>query len=116
MKRAAWINQALAIWLIGFFVLGLPERASAADVVSHGVVALLLLLASWRVITESIGTIGPSAVQLAAGVWLVLTPYAFAHPSIGFVRVNDVVIGSIASVDALVELWMSAPRSRYFGG
>jgi hypothetical protein len=108
MRRAAWINQVLAAWLIGFVVFGLDDSVSATEVASHGVAALFLLLASWRVLTERVGTTGPSIIQTLSGIWLCLTPFMFQYPTQSFIAMNDFVIGSVIVVDGLIEIWASA--------
>jgi hypothetical protein len=111
MRQAAWITQALAVWLLGFFVFGLGDSASPAEVASHGMVALLLLLASWHVLTERV-TVAPSAIQLFAGVLLCLMPRMFAYPARSFAAVNDVLVGTIAAAAGLIEIWPSVSRGR----
>ncbi len=108
MRRAAWVNQVLAAWLIGFMVFGIGDAASAVEILSHGVAALLLLLASWRVLTESSDATVPSAIQTVAGVWLGVLPTLFRYPSHSFLALNDLTIGCVAAVDGLIEMWISA--------
>jgi hypothetical protein len=110
MKRAAWINQALAAWLIGFIVFGLGDSASAGEILSHGVAALILLLASWRLLTDPVAAGWLSAVQIVAGAWLCLMPVMFGYPVHSFVTLNDVAVGATVLVDGVIELWSSGHR------
>ncbi len=104
MRRAAWINQVVAAWLIGFVVFGLPDSTTASELACHGAIALLLLLASWRVLASQVGRTGPSIIQAGAGLALVAMPAVWRHPVHSFVALNDLTLGIAAVIDAVVEL------------
>ncbi len=104
MRRAAWINQVVAAWLIGFVVFGLPDSTTALEIACHGAIALLLLLASWRVLVGPVGTMGPGIMQAGAGLALLAMPALWRHPVHSFVALNDLTLGVAALIDGLIEL------------
>ncbi len=104
MRRAAWVNQAIAIWLIGFVIFGLSDSASGVEIASHGSAALVLLLTSWRVLTSSVRGATPAVLQIAAGVLLAVLPLAFRYPLDSLLALHDLVAGLLAAVVGAVQL------------
>lgn len=98
--------------MIGFVVFGLPDSASGLEIASHGAIALLLLLSSWRALVARVLTRRPSTIQLAAGAALFLMPVLWRYPVRSLVGLNDLALGAAAVLDALIEMWtgsQSAP-------
>src|SRR5262249_33940668 len=72
MRRVAWINQIAAIWLILFVVFVLGDSATAVMIASDGLVGLVLLVCSWRVLAERRAMLGASWLQIVCGGWLLI--------------------------------------------
>ncbi len=104
MRRAAWINQAFGIWLVAFVIFGLSDSASGAEIASHGLAALVLLLASWRVLTSSTRAAIPRVLQVVAGAALAALPLAFRYSPHSLLASHDVIVGALAALVGAVQL------------
>ncbi|HUK33598.1 MAG TPA: SPW repeat protein [Vicinamibacterales bacterium] len=104
MKNITWVNILLGVWLvIAPFALStvIPNHAWTANDVILGV---LLIAASWAIVSMAAPSIGVAWFEVLCGVWLVVAPFVL-HYSGGHVKLgNDVISGIIAIVIAAIAL------------
>src|SRR5215471_12105879 len=105
MRRVVWINQIAAIWLILFVVFMLGDSATAVMIASDGLVGLVLLLCSWRVLAERRAILGASWLQIVCGGWLLIAPALFQYPAASLPARNDVIVGSVVTLVGVIETW-----------
>jgi len=105
MTRVAWINQIAGIWLIVFVVIVLRDAAAMPVVVSDSIVGLVLLLCSWRILTETRVRAIASWSQVGCGLWLLIAPVVFRYPPASLPARNDLVVGSLVTIASMIETW-----------
>jgi len=105
MTRIAWINQAAAVWLIVFVVAVLGDSATAGMIANDGLAGLVLLLCSWRVLTDGRTAIVTSLLQVACGAWLLAAPFVFGYSLTSLPARNDLAVGAIVTVVSTIETW-----------
>jgi hypothetical protein len=105
MRRAAWVNQIGAIWLIVFVAFVLRDAATMTVTISDGIVGLILLLCSWRLLTETRFLSGASWLQLACGLWLLIAPTVLRYPPDSPAVLNSLVVGSFVTIASAIETW-----------
>ena len=105
MTRVAWINQIAAIWLVVFVVIVLRDAAAMPVLVSDSIVGLVLLLCSWRILTESRVGAAASWSQVGCGLWLLIAPIVFRYPPASLPARNDLAVGSLVTIASVIETW-----------
>ncbi len=98
---ASWLNVLLGIWeaaspwVLGYAAFSGVAAENALSVGVITIVAGLYAALTWYT--------WPHWVNALAGTWLILSPYilGFSHVS-GFASVNDVVVGVLMIVFALI--------------
>jgi hypothetical protein len=104
MKRLTWINLILGIWLImSPFALGYSSTmtATANDVV----LGILFLGCSAWIVAGMPAPVAVSWVEILCSVWLIATPFVRHYQGLPHAMTNDVAVGVIALLAALIETW-----------
>jgi len=102
MKRTIWINLILGIWLIiSPFVLGFAATTRAA-VTNDVILGILLIAFSWWILAAIAAPMGAAWFELFCGLWLIVSPFVLQFNRVAAAMANDVVVGIITAVVALV--------------
>jgi SPW repeat-containing protein len=107
---ASWLNAILGVWLIiSPWVVGYAGHSAALwNTLITGIVILLVALAASRTADSS-----PSWLNVALGVWLIVSPWVLGYSLLEAATANDVVLGVIVGMLALVaSLAKAAPGRR----
>ena len=103
MKKIAWINLLVGVWLImAPFALGysaVSQAATGNDIV----LGILLIAFAWWALAALLPPVGVGWFQVFCGIWLIAAPYLFAYHTGGAGAGNDLVCGIIAIVVGLIE-------------
>jgi hypothetical protein len=103
MRWASWVNFILGLWLIvASFALGFSHvpGAAAEDVILGVLIAVFALWAA-----STVAASGPSWVEFALGVWVVIAPFVLGYSAASAVEVtNDVIVGAVVLLLALVRV------------
>ncbi len=103
MFWATWVNFLLGIWLIiAPYVLGyhsMSHRASTDDLIFGILIAVFSL---WRAIKMTAPSYA-SWLVFAFGIWVLISPYALRYHDISRVRPNDMIVGIVVLILALLQ-------------
>jgi len=102
MKRGYWINLILGIWLV-ISPLALGSMGMQAVVGNNVVLGVLLIASSWWILAAAAEAVGVNWFQVLCGIWLIISPFILSYHGLTHAIANDVVVGIIALVVALVE-------------
>lgn len=103
---ASWINVVAGAWLIiSPFILGYANTVQRTNDIWLG--AIVGILALIRAFTPAGGTTWLSWLNIIAGVWLIISPFALGTTMLASLW-NDIILGVIVTLDAI---WNSAAGS-----
>ncbi len=102
MKRIVWINLILGIWLIiAPFALGVAA-ISRTPVTNDVILGILLIAFSWWMLAAIAAPLGAAWFEVLCGLWLIVSPFVLQYSRIAVAMANDVIVGIITVVVALV--------------
>jgi hypothetical protein len=102
MKRIVWINLILGIWLIiAPFALGVAA-ISRTPVTNDVILGILLIAFSWWMLAAIAAPLGAAWFEVLCGLWLIASPFVLQYSRIAVAMANDVIVGIITVVVALV--------------
>jgi hypothetical protein len=110
------VNQIAAIWLIVYVAFVLRDAATMMVTISDGIVGLVLLLCSWRLLTETRPLAAAGWLQLACGVWLLIAPTVLRYPPDSPPALNNLVTGSFVTIASAIERWAPSVRGLAHAG
>jgi hypothetical protein len=111
MKRVAWINLVLGIWLLAApFALG-TFAAGRLPLTNDIALGVLLVASSWWILAAAATPAIAIWFQMVCGAWLIVAPFALRYRDLPRAIVDDVVIGIVVLVVSAFELRgvLSAP-------
>lgn len=102
MKGLSWTNFVLGLWLlISPFTLSYGGTAATEDII---VGILIAALALWRALGEETERMkGISWTVAILGIWALIAPFALGYTAISVAVWNDVIVGLIVAVLAVVR-------------
>lgn len=103
MTRISWVNLAAGIWLV-VAGLVLPHASGAAvteDIIAGSLVALASLWAA-RAYRPTVSLIASWTVALT-GLWILAAPFVLAYDRARGSVLNEIVVGAIVLVLAVVN-------------
>lgn len=103
LKWEDWVGVALGLWLLASpFVLGFSDQS--APTINALVMGTILVLE--EMLELGVHETAEEWIDLVAGSWLVISPFALGFTSYAFATVNTFVVGLLTIVFAV---WAMSP-------
>lgn len=109
-----WTGPMIAIagaWLaVAPFALGYRLLSSSATVEAVGVGMFILVFATWAAL-KPIARPYAGYVLMVVGGWSIVAPFALGYHAVALARNNDIVVGVIVAIVALLDWIRVMPLS-----
>ncbi len=104
MKKVAWINLVLGIWLLAApFALG-AFPANRLPLTNDLALGVLLAASSGWILAASATPAIATWFQMVCGAWLIVAPFALRYGALPRTMTDDVAIGIVVLVVSALEL------------
>ena len=103
MKWTDWMISLAGAWLaVAPFVLGYDSLSSSATVEAIAVGVLVVAFAAWGAY-QAAARRNIDYVLMLLGGWSIVAPFALGYNAVEFARNNDIVVGLVVAVMALID-------------